>query len=289
MVWSPLSNLLLYGATANVKQARSRGVRIGLGSDWSPTGSKNLLGELKVARLASLAAGDVFSEREIVAMATREAAAILKWDKVLGSIEAGKRADLFVVDGATADPYTSLLKSAETSLRLVMINGVARFGHADLMKKLGASGEAVRVGGEPRKVNLEFAGGDPVIGGITLAAARKRLAEALGNLPKLARALERGRAGPRAADLGGPPVWFLALDELAQTGIELRPRLPVPGKRALTGPSLAQRAPAEPLSKIVGPLELDPLTVSDDSDFLERIAAQTVVPEFVRKGLPGMY
>jgi cytosine/adenosine deaminase-related metal-dependent hydrolase len=53
MVWSPLSNLLLYGATARLDAARAAGVRIALGSDWSPTGSKNLLGELKVAWLYS--------------------------------------------------------------------------------------------------------------------------------------------------------------------------------------------------------------------------------------------
>ena len=53
MVWSPLSNLLLYGSTARVEAARNAGVRIGLGSDWSPSGSKNLLGELKVAWLYS--------------------------------------------------------------------------------------------------------------------------------------------------------------------------------------------------------------------------------------------
>ena len=53
MIWSPLSNLLLYGGTAHVDAAREAGVTIGLGSDWSPTGSKNLLGELKVAWLYS--------------------------------------------------------------------------------------------------------------------------------------------------------------------------------------------------------------------------------------------
>lgn len=49
IVWSPLSNLLLYGRTSRVEAARAASVKIGLGSDWSPTGSKNLLGELKVA------------------------------------------------------------------------------------------------------------------------------------------------------------------------------------------------------------------------------------------------
>ncbi len=289
MVWSPLSNLLLYGATADVRQARAKGVHVALGSDWSPTGSKNLLGELKVARLASAEAGDVFSDRQIVALATREAATILRWDRVIGSIETGKRADLLVIDGTTSDPYASLLASDETGIRLVLVNGVPRFGRTDLMKKLGGAGEAVRVGGKARMVNLKDANGDPVIGAITLAAARDRLADALERLPKLARDLERGRAGPRAADRGGPPVWFLALDELADTGMELRPRLPLPGRRAATGPAVSVRAASEPLSKIVGPLALDPLTVADDSDFLDRIEAQTVLPAFVREGLREMY
>lgn len=57
MVWSPLSNLLLYGKTADVKAARAAGVRMALGSDWSPTGSKNLLWELKVAKRAAALLG----------------------------------------------------------------------------------------------------------------------------------------------------------------------------------------------------------------------------------------
>jgi 5-methylthioadenosine/S-adenosylhomocysteine deaminase len=37
MVWSPLSNLLLYGETTNIAAAKSAEVPIALGSDWSPT------------------------------------------------------------------------------------------------------------------------------------------------------------------------------------------------------------------------------------------------------------
>ena len=89
MVWSPLSNLLLYGDTARVDAAKRAGVRIGLGSDWSPSGSKNLLGELKVAWLYSQHVLDgLFSARDIVSMATREAAAILKWEDALGHARA---------------------------------------------------------------------------------------------------------------------------------------------------------------------------------------------------------
>jgi imidazolonepropionase-like amidohydrolase len=125
--------LLLYGKTADVVAAKAEGVRIGIGSDWSPSGSKNLLGELKVARLVSANLGNVFSDREIVAMATTNAASILQWDRVLGSLEAGKRADLIVVAGTSGDAYATLLEAKETDIRLVMINGVARYGLSSLM------------------------------------------------------------------------------------------------------------------------------------------------------------
>jgi imidazolonepropionase-like amidohydrolase len=65
----------------------------------------------------------LFSARELVAMATRDAAAILKWHKVLGTLEPGKRADLVVFAGKTGDPYEALIHAKETSIRLVMIKG----------------------------------------------------------------------------------------------------------------------------------------------------------------------
>jgi cytosine/adenosine deaminase-related metal-dependent hydrolase len=40
IVWSPLSNLLLYGKTTDVAAARTAGLTIALGSGWSPSGSK---------------------------------------------------------------------------------------------------------------------------------------------------------------------------------------------------------------------------------------------------------
>src|SRR5262249_26433596 len=53
VVWSPLSNLWLYGSTTDVPAVRSAGLAVCLGADWSPSGSKNVLGELKVARVVA--------------------------------------------------------------------------------------------------------------------------------------------------------------------------------------------------------------------------------------------
>ena len=138
MVWSPLSNLLLYGGTADIAPAIAAGVRIGIGSDWSPSGSKNLLGELKVAWLVAQQIGGI-ARHDIIAMATRTAAKILGWGSVLGTIEPGKLADLIVVDGTSRDPYDQLIRAKETGITLVVINGVPRFGQNTFMSAFGAT------------------------------------------------------------------------------------------------------------------------------------------------------
>lgn len=295
MVWSPLSNLLLYGATAQVKAAKQAGVRIGIGSDWSPSGSKNLLGELKVARLVSESLGGLFSDREIVAMATREAAVILGWNQVLGTLESGKRADLLVVDGETGDPYAQLLRAHETDIRLVVINGVPRYGFGPLLKSLGVTGESIKVGGRSRMVYLDQPSADQAVGRITLAAAKDTLVDALANLPKLARDVTHPSPSMVRALLPQAPreVWMLALDEVVDRGLELRPRLPLAPGGAPTGFSLgvvaAGLAAAPPISEIVEPMKLDPLTVADDADFLDRLKHQRNLPDYVKKGLPKLY
>ncbi len=295
MVWSPMSNLLLYGATSRVKSARANGVRIGLGSDWAVSGSKNLLGELKVARLASDEMDTGFTDRDLVAMATRDAASILGWHNVLGSLRPGARADLIVADGTSGDPYEALVRAAETDLSLVMINGVPRFGIMTLMTRLGATGERVSVGGRQRMLFMKQASADEVVAGISLGQATRTLVDALRRLPALASDLENSRSGPARAMAdriarSGPPIWFLALDELESTGSELRHRLPG-AQGAVTGPRLgtAPNARAIPLSQLVGPMTLDPLTVADDSKFLDRVEAQTVLPAYVRTNLRDMY
>jgi hypothetical protein len=121
------------------------------------------------------------------------------------------------------------------------------------------------------------------------------MTDALRRLPALASDLENSRSGPARAMAdrlarSGPPIWFLALDELESTGSELRHRLPG-AQGAVTGPRLgtAPNARAVPLSQLVGPMTLDPLTVADDDNFLDRVEAQTVLPEYVRNNLKGMY
>jgi len=293
MVWSPLSNLLLYGATARIEDARSAGVRIGIGSDWSPSGSKNLLGELKVAWLYSQhVLGGRFTAADLLAMATRDAAKILKWHGSLGSLRANMRADLVVVAGQVGEPHEAFIRAKETDISLVVINGVARYGVPPAMQALGARGEALKVGGQGRQLFLAQGTGDPDVAQVTLKAATRVLREAFKDLKALARGIERPKVKQSllAADAPRPIVWTLALDEIKDTGVDQRPRLPFDGPRDFTGPKLlAASAKSPPLSAILGPIELDPLTVADDANYLARIGSEPNVPESIRAGLPAMY
>jgi hypothetical protein len=285
-VWSPLSNLLLYGDTAQVAAAKAANVRLGLGSDWSPSGSKNLLGELKVAKLWS-DHNRIFTSLELVAMVTRTAANILGWDAVLGSLEAGKRADIIVVDGVDGDPYDHLLTAKEADMGLVVINGVPRFGTPALFSALKVSGETVKIGSASRRLFLTQDTQDPEVGKISLSHAAEALRAALKKLPALAKKLEKPKALMRAPSMDAAPVWRLALDEIVDTGVSVRPRLPLghrhTGARALAG------AGTLPLSQIVQPLVLDPLSVAGDAEFLPSIRAQRNLPPWLAEELVSLY
>ncbi|NEA53252.1 amidohydrolase family protein [Streptomyces sp. SID13666] len=277
MVWSPLSNLLLYGKTADIAAAKQAGVLIGLGSDWAISGSKGLLGELKAARLASDAAGGVFSDRELVAMATRDAATILQWDQTLGSLRPGMRADLLTISGAAGDPYGSLIDAGDEDIRLVTIDGVARYGTRRLMTALapGAPLEDTATGAPADHVlNLQQDSADPIVAGVTLAEATSRLSHALHDLPALAARAAQPRVTARP---DGDLHWQLALDEIRPTGAELRPRLALRGNGGQpTGPQIATRLARQ--DRLV-PLSLDGLTASSDTAFLALLADEPNLPD----------
>ena len=291
VVWSPLSNLLLYGDSLDIKAAKKAGVRMGIGSDWSPSGSKNLFGELKVARLASQSKGGVFTDLELLKMATRDAAAILGWDQLLGSIEPGKYADLLVLSGEQGDPYERFLMSKETAIALVLVQGVPRLGQPHLMDELGAgAGEALTIGRAERILALQDIVADPLVASLTFAQAEARLRDALANLPSLAANLENPSDISTLADVNASqPRWFLQLDHDESAGFAIRPHLPGPDGLPTAVAPVNLAAAAAPLSSILEPITLDPLTVADDAQFLPTIRNEPNVWPDVKNGLSDLY
>lgn len=290
MVWSPMSNLLLYGETTDIERAFRERVRMGLGSDWSPSGSKNLLSEMKVAWIVAQQLEAGIEARDIVTMATIDAARILKWDRSLGSIEPGKRADLIVVHGRQGDPYRHLIEARESSITLAIIDGRARYGQPRLMGQLtGDGGEALDVGGSSRVLDLTDEAADPIIGELSLSEARDRLLDGMRRLPELARRMDDGSitgALLGATSTTEPGSWFLELDHEPMPGFSARPHLPFDGAATGIYPEVVLGAP---LADILEPMNLDPLTVVDDGEYWSRLANSPNLPEYLLTELPPLY
>jgi cytosine/adenosine deaminase-related metal-dependent hydrolase len=208
IVWSPFSDLMLFGATADVATAMRLGIKVSLGSDWSPTGSKNLLNELKVAEIFSGDRQIGLTDQQLVEMVTVTPAQILGWQGLLGSIEPGKLADLTVIAGRTGDPYGHLVGATEGDIRLVVVGGTGRYGTSALLGKLSPVDERFDVAGQPRAFHLDTKDPDPVLGPIALGDAASTLADALEHLPG------RGADARSFASIAVP----IRLDPLATQG-----------------------------------------------------------------------
>jgi cytosine/adenosine deaminase-related metal-dependent hydrolase len=190
LVWSPQSNLRLYGRTTDAATAIERGVPVALGADWLPTGSTSLLAEMKVARrqLAAQRGAPVPAE-ELVRMVTFGAAAIAGLGDKLGTLAPGRPADLVVLERHAADPYENVCLADPSWVDLVMVGGDLAYGRADWVRALAAdpdrpSLEPVTAWGTPMLLDTSFhagtlpAGGRPAGTPITLTDLRTALTDA---------------------------------------------------------------------------------------------------------------
>ena len=287
IVWSPFSNLALYGATTDIATALRLGIKVALGSDWAPTASKNLLHELKVARIHSDDRGLGLTDRQLVEMVTITPARILGWQNRVGSLEPGRLADLVVVAGHSGDPYGHLIEATETGVRLVVIGGIARYGTPALLAELSPVDETFPIAGSSRGFHLDTAEPDPVLGPIGLAEAAALLADALEHMPERAAGIGSADlglvAGQAVAGAGADERWFLQLDQPPIAGIS-------PALSDGSAPALLDLVVgAETFASIAVPLRLDPLATEGDDAFFEMLANLANLPEVVRSQLPGRY
>ena len=156
LVWSPLSNFLLYGNTTDVRAADNAGVKISLAPDWGPSGSKSSLHELKVADLWNTEVmNNHFTNYELAEMVTSNPAAAAKWDPFVGKVKSGLVADLVIIDTFHDDPYRNLIESIDADVRLTLVQGKALFGDEDIMTALkGDDWEPIQGGGVSKVVDV---------------------------------------------------------------------------------------------------------------------------------------
>jgi len=134
LIWSPRSNIDLYGRTAAVTVYARFGALIGLGSDWTASGSVHMLRELAcVDRYNRDNLGGFFSDRDLLDMATENNARAFALDDFIGVLATGRQADLALWDASVHRRERAVLDASPADVVLVVRAGKALHGDAALV------------------------------------------------------------------------------------------------------------------------------------------------------------
>ena len=154
LVWSPRSNISLYGDTARVTIAARAGINIALGTDWLPSGSMNELRELACAdSFNSTYLGHFFTDEQLWQMATANGASAAKMDDVIGVLAPGHQADISVF-AAHGKTFRAVLEAQPQDVALVMRGGKVLYGDDAVVSALAQSCDTLDVCGTPKRVCL---------------------------------------------------------------------------------------------------------------------------------------
>jgi len=275
-VWSPLSNLLLYGRTHDLAAFKEAGAPLAIGCDWSPSGSKNLLQELKVARWEADRQKAGFSDEELVACVTSTPAEMVKWAPYVGTLAAQAMADVLVVAGTGGDPYGHLIEAGEADIRLLLVHGVARYGEPELMEQLHPKPEIPletwKLGKSERAFNF-FAEGSE-INDLTLASANETLTKAMGDLPAFREESEQAGAQLNSFGLEAPSFTVDLDNEFEPSPEELEEG--------------AEAGLLADWSRIAGSVPLDTPVVNEEA-YWKQLEAAANLPEGLAAAIRGSY
>lgn len=147
LIWCPSSNLRLFHKTTDVADLIARG-RVALGSDSRLTGARDLLDELRVAAKVS-----GLGEQALESLVTSHSARLLRLTD-RGVLRPGALADLLILPS-----QLPLAKATRADVRLVMLDGVVRYGDKDYAELAAPTSSCVeiRVDGRPKMLDSKLA------------------------------------------------------------------------------------------------------------------------------------
>jgi len=143
LVWSPRSNLSLYGNTAPVTLFSQQGINLALATDWTPSGSMNLLRELQCASSFNQSYLDnTFSDRELWLMVTANAAQASGVDEQVGALTPGHVADVAVYRQNQQRGYSAVVHAEQRDVALVLRAAKPLYGDISTIAGLTAPEES---------------------------------------------------------------------------------------------------------------------------------------------------
>ena len=143
VVWSPRSNVDLYGNTAQAVMLDLAGVTIALGTDWIPSGSMNEFRELQCADSWNSTYFDHhFTDADLWRMVTVNAAIAVGAGHAIGILKPSYLADIAVYDGKQNKDFRAIIDGAVEDVALVLRGGQALYGDTNVMSDAAIAPDA---------------------------------------------------------------------------------------------------------------------------------------------------
>ena len=283
---------MLYGSTTDVVSAKKHKVLICLGSDWSPSGSKSLLWELKVAQLVNQQSlQNLFSYRDLVEMVTVNPAKAIGWDDKIGRIAQGYFADIVVFgrideesgsssnsnNNADGNPYLNILKSTEGNLKLLIIGGRPRYGDPRILHALGLQDFPEKIKVEKKEKMIDILESEVEFGDLKLSKVRSNLSKSLKNPSGAITKLFKHTQKMKSGDV---PLRLILLEEQDE---EINRPLILAKELDIFHNKNFFRSRRDLSVTPVKPARLDPLTMEKDRDFFRQLNENRNVPPYMSK------
>lgn len=158
LIWSPISNLMLYGTTADIPGALAAGVNVALAPDWTESGGRHLLEELQEANRVNEEWWEgVITPLQFAEFVTRNAAKAAGAEEMMGQIAPGFRANLMAISREGEETYEVLLDAEPADVQLTIVDGRPMYGDpAALMAFSFVDGtESIIVGGFEKSLSIQ--------------------------------------------------------------------------------------------------------------------------------------
>jgi len=163
LVWSPKSNVELYGTTADVSSALAANVVVAIAPDWSVTGSSGMLDELRVAAAWGRQHAQSLKEESLYQMVTSQPARLAALSDKIGALAPGMMADFIVLPKSGSSPISALIESKPGTVELVVVGGRALLGEPEYLEKFSSANDLdfVTVCGHRKALNVRQDIGEP--------------------------------------------------------------------------------------------------------------------------------
>lgn len=139
--WCPTSNYYLIGRTLDIDSALKEGANVCIGTDSTMSGAVNLAAEfLKIREMYPN-----FEAKQLYRMCTENATRALMLPESFAKMDPKGVQHLLLLDAIERDPFENLLELDATTIQLLVVDGIPRYGNSEWMELLDLDEEAYTV------------------------------------------------------------------------------------------------------------------------------------------------